>query len=78
MPLTRAPSGGSCVGTAVALSSVGTPRNNRAKRLFLAGYEKMKEKLHPRQILFYGQIPEELKKEELVKIASFSEERFRR
>ena len=64
--------------TAVALSSVGTQMNKLAKRLFLAGYEKMKEKLHPRQILFYGQIPEELKKEELVKIASFSEERFRR
>lgn len=33
-------------GTAVALSSVGTQMNKRAKRLFLAGYEKMKEKLH--------------------------------
>lgn len=43
---------------AVAVSSVGTHRNTKARELFLEGYEEMLYRLQPEQILFYGKVPE--------------------
>ena len=43
----------------VCISSVGTQRDPVAKKLFIAGYEKMMEILEPETILFYGNIPKE-------------------
>ena len=43
----------------VCVSSVGTQNNSVAKKLFIAGYEKMMEVLEPETILFYGKIPKE-------------------
>lgn len=45
----------------VAVSSVGTQKDKKSKMLFLAGYEKMLEKLKPEKIIFYGNIPDECK-----------------
>ena len=45
----------------VAVSSVGTQEDKKSKMLFLAGYEKMLEKLKPEKIIFYGNIPDECK-----------------
>lgn len=50
---------GEPVGATVCVSSVGTQGNKTAKRLFVAGYEKMMERLEPETILFYGAVPEE-------------------
>ena len=42
----------------VAVSSVGTQVDKTAQRLFLTGYHEMMERLQPRQIIMYGNIPE--------------------
>ena len=49
---------GEPVGGTVAISSVGTQDNLRAKHLFILGFVQMLEKLHPSVILFHGDIPE--------------------
>lgn len=43
----------------VCVSSVGTQNAKEAKRLFLKGYDAMMERLHPRTIIFYGDVPKE-------------------
>lgn len=43
----------------VAISSVGTQRGKESKRMFLAGYNAMVDKLCPSTILFYGNVPKE-------------------
>lgn len=43
----------------VAVSSVGTQANKEAKKLFLDGFDAMKERLQPKTILFYGNVPQE-------------------
>ena len=44
----------------VSVSSVGVMNNEGAKKMFLDGYNAMMEKLHPKQVLFYGSVPENI------------------
>lgn len=46
-------------GATVAVSSVGTQRSKETKKLFLAGWEAMMNKLEPETIIFYGDVPVE-------------------
>lgn len=50
---------GEPAGGIVAVSSVGTQRNEESKRLFLRGYEEMIKRLEPAWVIFYGKVPEE-------------------
>ena len=43
----------------VAVSSVGTQKNKKAKELFIQGYQEMVRRLEPETIIFYGNVPEE-------------------
>ena len=43
----------------VAVSSIGVMKDKKAKELFMTGYTKMVSALHPKEILFMGNIPEE-------------------
>lgn len=45
----------------VAVSSVGTQKNKRAKELFIMGYNEMLNRLNPNKILFFGPVPKEAK-----------------
>ena len=45
---------------AVAVSSVGTQLNQKAKSLFLLGFEQMMYRLQPQMVLFHGRIPAEI------------------
>ena len=56
----------------VAVSSVGTQNNKEKKRCFLDGYHEMVERLQPTQIIFYGRVPDECKKNS-IHIKQFSE-----
>ena len=49
---------GEPVGSTVAVSSVGAQKNPEARRLFLAGYREMMERLKPSKVLFFGDVPE--------------------
>ena len=44
----------------VAVSSVGTQAETRAKCLFLLGFEQMISRLQPQMVLFHGRIPPEI------------------
>lgn len=46
-------------GGIVAVSSVGTQKNEESKRLFLQGYEEMIKRLDPKFVIFYGKVPDE-------------------
>lgn len=48
---------GEPVGGIVAVSSVGTQKNEVSKRLFLRGYEEMMKRLDPTWVIFYGHVP---------------------
>ena len=41
----------------VAVSSVGVMRSAKNKELFERGYEEMLQRLHPKKIIFYGDVP---------------------
>ena len=60
-------------GGAVAVSSVGCMKDKISLGLFTEGYQKMLEKLEPKQILFYGTIPEQIDKKSVIQIESFQE-----
>lgn len=47
----------------VAISTVGCMNSKANKEGFYKGYEEMKKRLYPKQILCYGTVPEELKDE---------------
>ena len=49
---------GEPVGGTVAVSSVGTQKNRRARELFLAGYREMLTRLMPQRIIFFGDVPQ--------------------
>ena len=49
---------GEPVGGAVAVSSIGTQQGKVSKRLFLAGYNAMLERLRPTKIIMYGSVPD--------------------
>lgn len=42
----------------VMVSSVGTQQNAKSRYLFRVGYQEMLHRLKPRQILFYGSVPD--------------------
>ena len=46
--------------SAVAVSSVGTQKTQKSKRLFKQGFQKAIEALKPSAILFFGQIPKDI------------------
>lgn len=48
---------GEPVGSAVAVSSVGTQQSKRTRELFLQGYGEMMKRLEPSVVYFYGSIP---------------------
>ena len=50
---------GEPVGGVVAVSSVGTQKNETGRRLFLRGYEEMMNRLKPSAVVFYGSVPKE-------------------
>ena len=43
----------------VCISSVGCLKKKDVKSLFLKGYDAMLERLHPKTIIFYGDVPKE-------------------
>ena len=43
----------------IAISSVGTQKNEESKYNFIKGYNKTIEMIKPKQILFYGKVPDE-------------------
>jgi hypothetical protein len=45
-------------GGIVAVSSVGTQASAHTKALFLEGYQEMLDRLHPKRIILYGNVPE--------------------
>ncbi len=49
---------GEPAGGVVAVSSVGTQGSPKGKALFEAGFDEMVRRLHPSQIIMYGDIPE--------------------
>jgi hypothetical protein len=59
-------------GGAVAVSSVGTQKSKKAKKLFILGYKEMVRRLQPETIIFYGSVPEECT-ENIVKIKAFQD-----
>lgn len=58
---------------AVAVSSVGCMKDKVTQERFIDGYMEMLEQLNPRQILFYGTIPEEIDRSLIIHIESFQE-----
>lgn len=50
---------GEPIGGIVSVSSVGTQKSLYPKRLFANGYRAMLSRLQPKQILWYGKVPEE-------------------
>lgn len=50
---------GEPIGGTVAVSSVGTQRNEECKQKFLEGFETMCERLQPANIIFFGHVPSE-------------------
>lgn len=49
---------GEPVGGVVAVSSVGTQKNERAKTLFMVGYKEMLRRLNPAAVILYGAVPD--------------------
>ena len=49
---------GEPAGGTVAVSSVGTQKNPKARQLFLAGYQEMTARLKPAKVIFFGDVPE--------------------
>lgn len=62
---------GEPVGGMVAVSSVGTQGSARAAQLFEAGYNEMKRRLQPAQIVMYGTVPECAQGDNLLTLKSF-------
>ena len=58
---------------AVAVSSVGCMKDSTSLKLFLNGYQEMLKRLQPKQILFYGTVPEQIDKKSVIHIMSFQE-----
>ena len=50
---------GEPVGGTVAVSSVGCMKNAESRRLFIRGYNEMLERLRPKKIICYGNVPVE-------------------
>lgn len=63
---------GEPIGGTVAVSAIGTQNNDRAKELFLQGYEEMIKRLSPETIIFYGNVPKECRGN-ILKIEAFQQ-----
>lgn len=63
---------GEPVGSAVAVSSVGTQLNKETRKLFIDGYNEMLIRLQPSLIYFHGNVPDECGGN-IVNIAAFQE-----
>ncbi len=62
----------------VAVSSIGTQKSETSKTLFLNGYFEMIKQLNPRKMLFWGNIPEELRNNtEIVPMGYIMDEKFK-
>ena len=61
----------------VAVSSIGTQRNNKSKQLFLEGYAEMLKRLKPTKVLFWGNIPAELDRSIIVPMGYIMDEKFK-
>ena len=61
----------------VAVSSIGTQRYESSKRLFLDGYAEMIKRLQPTKVLFWGNIPEELDKTNIIHMGYIMDEKFK-
>lgn len=57
----------------VAVSSVGCLKRHENLELFATGYQEMIKRLKPKQILFYGTVPEQVDKKNIIHIESFQE-----
>lgn len=44
-------------GSAVALSTLGVLRNKEAQKLFISGFNEMKQRIEPTEIILYGRVP---------------------
>jgi hypothetical protein len=62
---------GEPVGGTVAVSSVGTLKNQDTKRLFLSGYSEMVRRLKPETVIFYGDVPPECDGGNIVRLEHF-------
>ena len=61
----------------VAVSSIGTQKDKESKQLFLEGYNKMLEVLKPIKILFWGNIPNEIDKSNVIHMGYIMDEKFK-
>ena len=61
----------------VAVSSSGTQKDKESKQLFLEGYNKMLEVLKPTKILFWGNIPNEIDKSNVIHMGYIMDEKFK-
>ena len=61
----------------VAVSSIGTQKDKKSKQLFLNGYSKMLEVLKPTKILFWGNIPNEIDKTNVIHMGYIMDEKFK-
>lgn len=60
-------------GGTVAVSSVGTQMDRGAQIGFMRGYNAMMERLQPESVIFYGEIPEECKADNVFRIPAYQE-----
>lgn len=58
-------------GSIVAVSSVGCLNDKQALDYFIMGYNEMIFRINPSKILFYGTIPKELNKDNIINIPAF-------
>ena len=61
----------------VAVSSIGTQKDKESKQLFLEGYNKMLEVLKPTKILFWGNIPNEIDKSNVIHMGYIMDDQFK-
>ena len=61
----------------VAVSSIGTQRYKESKQLFLDGYKEMIKRLKPTKILFWGNIPPEIDKTNIIQMGYIMDEKFK-
>ena len=68
---------GEPIHSTVAISSQSCLTTSAKKELFLAGYNEMMQRLEPKCIIFYGEIPEECTlPDKVVRVDSFSKRRW--
>lgn len=61
----------------VAVSSIGTQRYEKSKRLFLDGYSEMMKRLRPKLVLFWGNVPDEIDKSKILHMGYTMDEKFK-